>query len=186
MPDLRHALFVRRLDRVLIAAALVLVAAIAVDALHKHGGGSGSKSATPAPAPVTTASTTSPSSAAPASTPGEAPVPRLVRLIPSSTAFLPQCPTRSLTLSIVRGPALQLRFVGSRCHVPPLHLHAAVRDANGRLVYTGPALAHEDLSGNFAGEAVVRAPLLVGCRSIPLYATVSGSGLSADGPVRCG
>ena len=69
--------------------------------------------------------------------------------------------------------------------MPPLHLHAVVRDAKGRLVYDGPALAHEDLSGNFAVEAVVRAPLLVGCRSIPLYATVTGSGLSADGPVRC-
>jgi hypothetical protein len=185
MPDLRHALVVRRLDRILVAAALVLVLAVAADALRGRGGSSPSSSVPPAATEATTTTLQVVPKAVVRSSLGEAPVPKLVRLLPSSTAFLPTCPTRSLTLRVVPGPALQLRFEGSRCHVPPLHLHANVRDARGRLVYSGPALAHEDLSGNYAGEAVVRARLLVGCRSTPLFASVAGSGLAADGPVRC-
>jgi hypothetical protein len=175
----------RRFDRVLLAAALLLVVAIAADALRGHHSSSQPSSSPP---PATSAATTTapgPAPAKPRSSPAEAPVPQLVRLHPSSTAFLPNCPTGTLTLRLVPGPALQLRFAGSRCHVPPLHLHAQVRDANGRVVYAGPALAHEDLSGNYAGEAVVRAHLVVGCRSTPSFATVTGSGLTADGPVRC-
>jgi hypothetical protein len=189
MPDVRHALVVRRLDRLIVAAALVLVAVVAVDALRGHGGSSrSSQSSFPQPTSTTVATTknsTQVQVVEQSSSLGEAPVPSLVRLIPSSTAFLPNCPTRTLALRVVPGPALQLHFMGSRCHVPPLHLHAVVRDSRGRVVYAGLALAHEGLSGNYAGEGVTRAPLVVGCRSTPLFATVTGSGLTADGPIRC-
>ena len=192
MPVVRHALVVRRLDRLIVAAALVLVAVVAIDSLRGHGGSSqpsqSSESSSPPPSSTITVTTKNSGQVQveERSSTDEAPVPDLVRLIPSDTAFLPNCSTRSLTLRVVPGPALQLQFVGSRCHVPPLHLRAEVHDAKGRLVYAGPALAHEDLSGNYAGEGVARAPLLVGCRSTPLFATVTGSGLTADGPVRCG
>ena len=189
MPNVRHALVVRRLDRLIVAAALVLVAVVAIDGLRGHRSSSSSSQSFPPPPRSTHVATRTDTNQAQVefrASPGEAPVPALVRLIPSDTAFLPNCPTRSLTLRLVSGPALRLHFVGSRCHVPPLHLRAEVRDAKGRLVYAGPALAHEDLSGNYAGEGITRAPLLVGCRSTPLFATITGSGLTADGPVRCG
>jgi hypothetical protein len=115
----------------------------------------------------------------------EAPVPEDVRLVPSSTTFLPRCPRESLSLRVGPGPELVLRFAGSRCHVPPLHLQATVRDSSKRVIYRGPALAAEELSGNFAGSGLRRARLVIGCRTERLVATVSGSGLAASGPIRC-
>jgi hypothetical protein len=116
---------------------------------------------------------------------GPAPVPEHVRLVPSTTAFLPRCARRSITLSLLPGPQLALRYYGPPCHLPPLRLRALVRDARGRVVYRGPALAHEELSGNFAASSEARAPLVIGCRSGRLFVTVSGSGLHASGSARC-
>jgi hypothetical protein len=110
-----------------------------------------------------------------------APVPELVRLVPSTTAFLPKCPTRDLRLSIGPDGTLTLRFAGRRCHVPPLHLQAVTRNAAGAAEYRGPALAHEDLSGNYAVSGAAHASLLAPCGRV----TVSGSGLSATGTIRC-
>ena len=42
-------------------------------------------------------------------------------------------------------------------------------------------MAHEYLSGNYAGEGVAHARLLAPCGDV----TVSGSGLSASGTIRC-
>lgn len=177
-----------RLDRVLVAAAALLVLAIGADAVRSHLRHRGAAPRPPAPT-TTRAVVPIPRDAdSEMSDPGleiEAPVPEHVRLVPSSTAFLQNCTARSLRLSLDPGPVLALRYDGPPCHVPPLHLLAVVRDAKGRLVYRGPALEREDLSGNVAGAHVARAPLAIGCRSLPLYATVSGYGLSADGPVRC-
>jgi len=176
----------KRLDRLLIAAALVLAAVIAADALRGH-----RSSSAPAPAATTAAATletqTWPAHSEMSLPP--APVPERVRLVPSTTAFLRNCPARSLALGVGPGPILSLSYAGGPCHVPPLRLHAVVRNAAGRIVYRGPALAHEDLSGNYAGKAEVFATLapraLAGCRSTPLRATISGSGLRASGPIRC-
>ncbi|MGD0714135.1 MAG: hypothetical protein ABSB24_08125 [Gaiellaceae bacterium] len=155
----------KRLDRLLVLAAAALLIAISLDAL-KHG------THKAAPAPATTAE---------AGAPQPAPVPAQVRLVPSTTAFLPRCPAADLHLALGPGRTLTLHFVGSRCHVPPLRLRAVVRDATGALAYRGPALAHEDLSGNYAGEGVAHARLLAPCGDV----TVSGSGLSASGTIRC-
>ncbi|HVP74682.1 MAG TPA: hypothetical protein VMS63_01575 [Gaiellaceae bacterium] len=152
-----------RLDRLLVLAAAALLIAISWDALaHRR----------PAARPVATPA---------ARPPPEAPVPERIRLVPSSTAFLPTCPARDLHLSVGPGRALTLRFAGTRCHVPPLHLRAVVRDATGAVAYRGPAMAHEDLSGNYAGEGIAHARLLAPCGDV----TVSGSGLSAGGTTRC-
>ena len=154
----------KRLDRLLVLAAAALLIAIAADALKHH-----SRSAAP---PVTTAQE--------AATP-PAPVPERVRLVPSSTAFLPSCPAADLHLVVGPGPTLTLRFAGTRCHLPPLHLRAVVRSAAGAVAYRGPAMAHEYLSGNYAGEGVAHGRLLGPCGDV----TVSGSGLSASGTTRC-
>lgn len=154
----------KRLDRLLVLAAAALLIAISLDAL-KH------RPQRAAPPPATTAEPAPP----------PAPVPAQVRLVPSTTAFLPRCPAADLHLALGPGPSLTLHFAGTRCHVPPLHLRAVVRDATGAVAYRGPALAHEDLSGNYAGEGVAHARLLAPCGDV----TVSGSGLSASGTIRC-
>jgi hypothetical protein len=161
----------KRLDRVLVVAAAVLIAAISWDAL------TGRPASGPAAPPATTA--------AAHAAPPEAPVPELVRLVPSSTAFLPRCPAGDLHLAIGLARELTLRFAGSRCHVPPLRLRLVLRRADGLVVYRGPALAHEDLSGNYAGSGLARARLLGGCPAGHLVATVHGSGLAASGTIRC-
>ena len=150
-----------RLDRVLIAAVLALAVAIGWDALARRT--HSVPAATPPPA---------------------AAVPQLVRLVPSSTAFLPTCPGRDLRLALGPRAEVTLRFAGSRCHVPPLRLHAVLR-RGATVVYDGPALASEGLSGNYAGEGARGAPLL-GCAGPgEVTAEVSGSGLSATAAIRC-
>jgi hypothetical protein len=158
-----------RLDRVLVVAAAVLLVAIAWDALRRGA----------APPPRTTA-TTAPRSLPPAA------VPERVRLVPSDTAFLPRCPAGDLHLAVGPGPVVSLRFAGPRCHLPPLRLRAVARTAAGRVVYEGPALAHEDLSGNYAVAGTAQGSLLGGCGPQPLRVTVAGYGLRATGTVRCG
>jgi hypothetical protein len=158
-----------RIDRLLVLAAALLVGAIAWTGLRSATHGDG---APPRPARTTAASE-------------PAPVPEDVRLVPSSTAFLPHCPGRDLTLAVGPRGTLTLRFAGSRCHVPPLGLRAVERDAAGTVVYDGPALAHESLSGNYAVRGAATARLLGPCTRSPLTVTVSGSGLRASGTVRC-
>jgi hypothetical protein len=114
-----------------------------------------------------------------------APVPERVRLVPSSTAFLPRCANASIRLTVGPDAQVRLRYVGRPCHVPPLHLHAVVRAADGHVTYAGPALAYEDLSGNYAGEGAAHGPLLGACRAGAATAVVSGSGLAASGSVSC-
>ena len=160
-----------RLDRILIAAVAVLVVVVAADALrHRHGS---AQQAAPPPA-TTTASSLPP-----------APVPERVRLVPSTTAFLPRCANSSVHLTVGPGPFVTLRFAGPPCHVPPLHLRAIVRTADGHVTYSGPAMAYEDLSGNYAGEGVAHGRLLGACSAGAATAEVSGSGLSATGSIRC-
>lgn len=149
----------QRLDRLLVLGAAALVAAIAWTGLH---GGAG-------PPPVTPRAAALP----------PAPVPELVQLHPSSTAYLPQCPAADLQLALAPGGTLVLRFAGGRCHVPPLHLRTVERDAAGRVVYRGPALRYESLSGNFSGSGVRRARLV--CAHDAATARVTGSGLDASG-----
>ena len=160
-----------RLDRLLVLAAAGLVALIAWTGLH-----GASRGPTPA---VTTGAAVAP-------TRSPAPVPEDVRLVPSSTAFLPHCPAADLHLAVGPGPVLRLRFAGSRCHVPPLRLRAVERDAAGAVVYRGPALEHESLSGNYAVSGAASGHLLGPCGRGPLAVTVAGSGLRTRGTVRCG
>ena len=158
-----------RLDRLLVAALAVLVVAGAADALrHRH------HARMPAPPAVTT------EAALP-----RAPVPARVRLVPSTTAFLPRCANSSIQLDRRPGAGRHAPLRGRPCHVPPLHLRAVLRTADGRVAYAGPALAYEDLSGNYAGEGVSHGRLLGACRAGAATATVSGSGLSASGAIRC-
>jgi len=158
-----------RLDRLLVAALAVLVVAGAADALrHRHHG------RTPPRTAVTT------EAALP-----RAPVPARIRLVPSTTAFLPRCANSSIRLSVGPGPHVSLRYAGRPCHVPPLHLRAVVRTVDAHIVYAGPALAYEDLSGNYAGEGESHGRLLGACRAGAATAVVSGSGLSAAGSIHC-
>ena len=160
-----------RLDRVLVAALAVLVVAVTADALrHRHG----ARKTTPEPTATTEAALP------------PAPVPERVRLVPSTTAFLPRCADASIRLAVGPGPAVTLRYAGRPCHLPPLRLRAVVRAADGHVVYAGPALAYEDLSGNYAGEGAARGRLLGGCRAGAATAAVRGSGLAASGTIRCG
>jgi hypothetical protein len=163
-----------RLDRVLVAALVVLVAAAAGDALRHR------VSTRPSAPPAATEKALTPSAALP-----PAPVPEQVRLVPSTTAFLPRCANAALRLSVGPGPVVTLGYVGRPCHVPPLHLRAVVRTRDGAVAYRGPALAYEELSGNYAGEGVARGRLLDACRTGAATAAVSGSGLAAAGPIRC-
>ena len=150
----------KRIDLLLVAALVVVVAAVAGDALrHRH-------HAAPTAAP----------SVAPSA---RAPVPERVRLVPSTTAFLPRCAASAIRLTVGPGALLTLRYAGRPCHVPPLHLRAVVRASDGAVAYRGPALSYESLSGNYAGEGTAHGRLL-GC---PGAATVTGQGLSASG--RC-
>jgi len=149
----------KRIDLLLVAALVVVVGAVAGDALrHRH-------HASPAP----------PAAAPPA----RAPVPEQVRLVPSTTAFLPRCAASVIRLTVGPGALLTLRYAGRPCHVPPLHLRSVIRTPDGAVAYRGPALAYEALSGNYAGEGTAHGRLL-GC---PGAAIVTGSGLSASG--RC-
>ena len=155
-----------RLDRLLVAALAVLVVAGAADALrHRH------HARTPAPPAVTTA----------AALP-RAPVPVRVRLVPSTTAFLPRCANSSIRLTVGPGPVVTLRYAGRPCHVPPLHLRAVVRDG-GRACRRTPAPRSRTriCPGNYAGEGVAHGRLLGACRAGAATAAVSGSGLSASG-----
>jgi hypothetical protein len=159
-----------RLDRLLVAALVVVVVAGAADALrHRH------HARTPAPPATPTTEAALP----------RAPVPARVRLVPSTTAFLPRCANSSIRLTVGPGAVVTLRYAGRPCHVPPLHLRAIVRTADGHAVYAGPALAYEDLSGNYAGEGESHGRLLGACRAGAATAAVSGSGLSASGAIRC-
>ena len=106
----------------------------------------------------------------------------------SSPAFsardpAPKAPAGSFDRAAAeRGKALfSAKATCARCHVPPLHLRAVVRDATGTVAYRGPAMAREYLAGNYAGEGVAHARLLAPCGDV----TVSGSGLSATGTIRC-
>ncbi|HET8893367.1 MAG TPA: hypothetical protein VFM96_04660 [Gaiellaceae bacterium] len=148
----------KRLDTFLVLAAAALLIAVFFDAARRWSPRGGSVSEVPA-----------------------ATVPQLVRLVPSSTAFLVNCPAQDLHLSVGRGRTLTLRFAGGRCHVPPLHLREVVRDAKGAAVYRGPALATEALSGNYAISGSAQAELLGPCGSV----AVSGSGLRASAAVPC-
>ena len=148
-----------RLDKFLVIAAAALLIAAAFDALQRQGSDPG-RGQTPVSA---------------------ATVPQLVRLVPSSTAFLANCPAQDIHLSVGAGRTLTLVFAGGRCHVPPLHLREVVRDAKGAVVYRGPALANEALSGNYAISGSAEAELLGPCGSV----LVSGSGLRASGTVPC-
>jgi hypothetical protein len=148
----------KRLDRLLVLAAAALLVAIFFDAAKRLSPGGGSTSEVPA-----------------------ATVPQLIRLVPSSTAFLANCPAQDLHLAVGPGRTLTLRFAGGRCHVPPLHLRETVRDPHGAVVYRGPALANEALSGNYAISGSAQGALLGPCGSV----LVSGSGLRASGRIRC-
>jgi hypothetical protein len=160
-----------RLDRVLVAALAVLVVAGAADALrHRHGS---AKSGSPPPAATTEAALP------------PAPVPERVRLVPSTTAFLPRCANSSIRLTVGPGPDVTLRYTGRPCHVPPLHLRAVLRATDGQVAYAGPAFAYEDLSGNYARDGVGHGRLLGACRDGAATAVVRGSGLSASGSIRC-
>lgn len=160
-----------RLDRVLVAALAVLVFAVAADALrHRH---ASTHASSPPPAATTEAALP------------PAPVPERVRLVPSTTAFLPRCTNSSIRLAVGPGPVVTLRYTGPPCHVPPLHLRAVVRAADGHVTYAGPAMAYEYLSGNYAGEGVAHGRVLGGCRAGAATADVSGAGLSATGSIRC-
>jgi len=162
-----------RLDRLLVAALVVLVAVVAGDAL-RHRLASHRAAAPPA---------TAAADALP-----RAPVPERVRLVPSTTAFLPRCANAAIRLTVGPGPYVTLRYAGRPCHVPPLHLHEVVRTRGARIAYAGPALSYEDLSGNYAGEGTARGRLLAACAAgaADVTASVAGSGLAATGSIRCG
>jgi hypothetical protein len=159
-----------RLDRLLVAGLALLVIAAGADALRHRIGSS--HAAGPAP---TRAAGSLP----------RAPVPERIRLVPSTTAFLPRCENAAIRLTVGPGPEVTLRYAGRPCHVPPLHLRLVVRTRDGQVAYAGPALAYEDLSGNYAGEGVAHGRLLGACEPGAATARVSGSGLSATGSVRC-
>ena len=159
-----------RIDRLLVAGLALLVIAAGADALRHRIGSSHAPSPTPARA---------------ADSLPRASVPERVRLVPSTTAFLPRCENAAIRLTVGPGPEVTLRYTGRPCHVPPLHLRSVVRTRDGQVAYAGPALAYEDLSGNYADGDIAHGRLLGACEPGAATATVSGSGLSAAGAIRC-
>jgi hypothetical protein len=157
----------RRLDRAIVAAVVLVLAAGAFDTLlGKHGARRPAEPALPAAA-----------------------VPERVALRGSpETAFLRTCPDSRLRLSLVAGPRVRLLYAGGRCHLPSLRLVAIVRRGRA-VVYRGPAVEEGALAGNLAGRAELLAPLLPGllrCESRePLTVEVRARSLSASGEVTC-
>ena len=106
------------------------------------------------------------------------------------TAFLPRCPARRLSLALVRGPAVVLRYHGAfPCQLRLPQLEATVRERTGTLLYRGPALRPHALSGNLGNGARRSAPLVPGLLhcdvQAPLVVTLRGPGLEARGVTRC-
>jgi hypothetical protein len=159
----------RRLaDRLAVAAAIALVGAVAADALrHRH-------RAAP------------PTAAAPAAKPLlAAPVPARIRLVPSSTAFLPRCAPARTSLALAAGPRLVLRYEGPPCHLPPLRLRAVVRSGGGGVLYRGRAVAADALAGNYAADSHADAPLLGAAARCGARVAIAGGGLDVRGRIRC-
>jgi hypothetical protein len=160
-------------DRLLVAAAAVLVAVVALDSLR---GRSEHRAGPRRPA-------------AAAELVAAAPPVRVSLRGSPETAFLPPCPVRRLSLAVVRGPALLLRYRGGPCQLRLPRLQATVRDRAGRLLYRGPALRRHALAGNLGNGAVRSAPLVPGLLhcdvQAPLAIEVRGAGLAAHGVTRC-
>jgi hypothetical protein len=152
-------------DRLVVGAAIVLAAAIGADELRHH-----HRNTVAAPAAPRIAA---------------APVPLEIRLVPSSTAFLARCAADRTSLALAPGPFLVLRYDGPPCHLPPLHLRAVVRSADGTVRYDGPALAGEPLAGNYARDSRAAARLSATAAVCGARASIAGSGLATSGRVRC-
>jgi hypothetical protein len=156
-----------------LAAAAVLVAAVAVDALRGHGHRRSEPRRPVAAARLAAA----------------APPERVSLRGSPETAFLPRCPARRLSLTVARGPALVLRYRGFPCQLRLPRLEATVRDSGGKLVYRGPALRRNALAGNLGNGAERSAPLVPGLLhcdvQAPLVVEVRGAGLAARGVTRC-
>jgi hypothetical protein len=165
-----------RIDRLLVGAAVALLVVVAADALN--GLGRGDRSATPRPSPPT-----------PPSVYASAPPERIALRGSPETLFLPTCSPRGLSLTVVPGPALLLRYRGGPCQLRRLRLEAVVRDPSGKLLYRGPALRSDALAGNIGNGAERTAPLVPGLLhcdvQAPLAIEVRGAGLAARGVTRC-
>jgi hypothetical protein len=164
----------RWVDRLLVAAAAVLVAVVAADALRGRGD-----------------QRPEPRRASPVAQLAAAAPPERVSLRGSpETAFLPRCPVRRLSLTVIRGPAVVLRYRGPfPCQLRLPQLEATVRERTGNLLYRGPALRPHALSGNLGNGAERSAPLMPGLLhcdvQAPIRLEVRGGGLAAHGVTRC-
>ena len=162
-------------DRLLVAAAAVLVAVVALDAVRGRLERRADEQRR--------ASTVAQLAAA-------APPERVSLRGSPETAFLPRCPVRRLSLALVRGPAVVLRYRGAfPCQLRLPQLEATVRDRTGTLLYRGPALRPHALSGNLGNGAERSAPLVPGLLHCDVQTSldveVRGAGLAARGVTRC-
>lgn len=152
----------RRLDRALVAAVALLVAAAGVDALRPHAHTQASLRGLPAEPRGAVALHTSP-----------------------EVAFLRECVPQRVRLSVTP-TAVDVRYAGPPCRLAGA-LNTTLRAANGQLLYRGVAAR---VATNVAGRTVVRRallPTLPRCTSqAPYGVVVSAFGHAARASLACG
>jgi hypothetical protein len=105
------------------------------------------------------------------------------------TTFLRMCRFDRLDLAVRRGPRLQLHYDGPPCHLPELDIDAAVADVRGEYTHRVEALPPHPFPPNLAGDQTLSTHLLPGllrCWSgPPLGLRVNLRGTAITGTIRC-
>ena len=170
----------RWLDRVLVAAAVLLVAGVAVDSLASRGHRAPALRAAPtttsAPEPFITQNLSI-----------EALAPQQSRS--RETRFRMLCAFSRLTFDVRPGPVAHLDYLGPPCRLPRFAIQAAVRDPEGHFVRRVPALVPGTFVARLGGDSSLEAPLAPGllrCRSgRPPDLGPADGGKLVRGTIRC-
>jgi hypothetical protein len=177
----------RWVDRLLIAAALGIVALVAASALASHFRSTTRVEAiatTPHPPPLGAEARSDPTSIS--IVVGQSDI--ALHASPETT-FLRLCRFDRLDIGVRPGPRLVLGYDGPPCHLPELDIQAAVRDVHGRYVRVVDALPPHPFPPNLAGHQTLSTPLLPGllrCWSgRPLGLRVNLRGTAISGTIRC-
>jgi hypothetical protein len=176
----------RVLDRLLIAAALGIVALVAASALAPHFRHTDREAAAERAAATTFTTAPKPDPTSISIVVGHSDI--ALHASPETT-FLRLCRFDRLDIGVRPGPRLVLRYDGPPCHLPELDLMAAVRDVRGDYVHRVEALPPQAFPPNLAGRQTLSTPLLPGllrCWSgRPLGLRVNLRGTAISGTIRC-
>jgi hypothetical protein len=174
----------RLLDRLLIAAALGIVALVVASALAPHFRHTAREAAAEPASVGTTALKPDPTSIS--IVVGHSDI--ALHASPETT-FLRLCRFERLDFGVRPGPKLVLRYDGPPCHLPELDLTAAVRDVHGDFVHRVQALPPQPFPPNLGGRQTLSTPLLPGLLRCwpgrPLGLRVNLRGTAISGTIRC-